>query len=59
MKETPAVIKIFEERFSKLYTGRWDRGAHRFATSAVFETAIEMGNLESVPADWFTFEYAK
>jgi len=24
----------------------------------VFEVAIEMGNLETVPADWFTFEYA-
>lgn len=57
MQETPAVIKMFEERFSKLYTGRWD-AALLNSNRAVFETAIEMGNLESVPADWFTFEYA-
>ncbi len=57
MKETPEVIKMFEERFSKLYTGKWDQSLIN-SNRAVFETAIEMGNLESVPADWYTFEYA-
>ena len=57
MQETPAVVKLFEERFSKLYTGKWDQNLLN-SNRAVFETAIEMGNLESVPPDWFTFEYA-
>lgn len=57
MQETPEVVKLFEERFSKLYTGKWDQALIN-ANKAVFETAIEMGNLEKVPADWFTFEYA-
>ena len=57
MKETPEVVKLFEERFSKLYTGKWDQ-ALIDANKPVFDTAIEMGNLEKVPADWYTFEYA-
>lgn len=57
LQETPAVVKMFEERFSKLYTGRWDQTLIN-SNRAVFETAIEMGNLESVPSDWYTFEYA-
>jgi ABC-type nitrate/sulfonate/bicarbonate transport system substrate-binding protein len=57
LPETPAVIKTFGERFSKLYTGKWDQNLIN-ANRAVFEVAIEMGNLESVPADWYTFEYA-
>ena len=57
LQETPAVVKLFEERFSKLYTGKWDQALIN-SNRAVFETAIEMGNLESVPADWYTFEYA-
>lgn len=57
LQETPAVVKMFEERFSKLYTGRWDQALIN-SNRAVFETAIEMGNLESVPNDWYTFEYA-
>ncbi len=57
LPETPAVLKLFEERFSKLYTGRWDAKLID-ANRSVFEVAKEMGNLESVPADWFTFEYA-
>lgn len=57
MKETPEVVKLFDERFSKLYTGKWDQSLIN-SNRAVFETAIEMGNLESVPADWYTFEYA-
>jgi len=57
LPETPPVIKLFEERFSKLYTGKWDQALIN-SNRAVFETAIEMGNLESVPADWYSFEYA-
>lgn len=57
MKETPEVTRMFHERFSKLYTGKWDQSLVN-ANKAVFEVAIEMGNLESVPADWYTFEYA-
>jgi len=57
LQETPAVVKLFEERFSRLYTGRWDQALIN-SNRAVFETAIEMGNLESVPNDWYTFEYA-
>lgn len=57
LQETPSVVKLFEERFSKLYTGKWDQALIN-SNRAVFETAIEMGNLESVPADWYTFEYA-
>jgi len=57
MKETPEIQKMFEERFSKLYTGRWDARLID-ANKVVFEVAKEMGNLESVPADWFTFEFA-
>lgn len=57
LPETPAVVRMFEERFSKLYTGRWDAKLID-ANRSVFEVAKEMGNLESVPADWFTFEYA-
>ena len=57
MKETPEVVKLFEERFSKLYTGKWDQNLIN-ANKAVFDVAIEMGNLEAVPADWFTFEYS-
>lgn len=57
MKETPEVVKLFEERFSKLYTAKWDQSLIN-ANKAVFDTAIEMGNLEKVPADWFTFEYS-
>jgi len=57
MKETPEVVKLFDERFTKLYTGKWDQNLIN-ANKSVFEVAIEMGNLETVPADWFTFEYA-
>jgi sulfonate transport system substrate-binding protein len=57
MKETPQVVKMFEERFTKLYTARWDQNLIN-ANRAVFDVAIEMGNLESVPADWYTFEYS-
>ena len=49
--------RLFHERFSKLYTGQWNQ-ALIDSNRAVFDTAIEMGNLESVPADWYTFEYA-
>lgn len=58
LKETPEVVKMFEERFTKLYTATWDQSLIN-ANRAVFDVAIEMGNLESVPADWYTFEYAK
>lgn len=57
LPETPEVVKTFGERFSKLYTGKWDQNLIN-ANKAVFEVAIEMGNLESVPADWYTFDYA-
>lgn len=57
LPETPEMVKLFEERFSKLYTGKWDQNLIN-ANKAVFDTAIEMGNLEKVPADWFTFEFA-
>lgn len=57
MKETPQVVKMFEERFSKLYTGKWDQSLID-ANKAVFEVAIELGNLESVPNDWYTFQYS-
>lgn len=57
LKETPAVVKMFEERFSKLYTAKWDQNLIN-ANRAVFDVAIEMGNLESVPADWYSFEYS-
>lgn len=58
MKETPEMVKLFQERFTKLYTAKWDQSLIN-ANRAVFDVAIEMGNLESVPADWYTFEYAK
>lgn len=57
MAETPENVKLFEERFSKLYTGKWDQALIN-ANKTVFDIAIEMGNLESVPNDWYTFEYA-
>jgi ABC-type nitrate/sulfonate/bicarbonate transport system substrate-binding protein len=57
LAETPAIVKLFEERFSKLYTAKWDQALIN-ANKPVFEVAIEMGNLETVPADWFTFEFA-
>lgn len=57
LKETPEVVKRFEERFTKLYTAKWDQGLIN-ANRAVLDVAIEMGNLESVPADWYSFEYA-
>lgn len=58
MKETPEIVKVFHERFSKLYTGAWDQKLID-ANKAVFEVAIQMGNLESIPDDWYTFEYVK
>lgn len=58
MEETPGVLKLFDERFAKLYTARWDQDLVN-ANKAVFETAIQMGNLESLPSDWYTFEYAR
>jgi len=58
LKETPEVVKLFEERFTKLYTASWDQSLIN-ANRAVLDVAIEMGNLESVPADWYTFEYAR
>lgn len=57
LKETPEMVKTFDERFTKLYTAKWDQSLID-ANRSVFEVAIEMGNLESVPADWYTFEYA-
>ena len=58
LKETPEIVKTFDERFTKLYTATWDQSLID-ANRAVFDVAIEMGNLESVPADWYTFEYAR
>lgn len=58
LKDTPEIIKLFDERFTKLYTGKWDQKLID-ANRSVFDTAIEMGNLESVPDDWYTFDYAK
>ena len=52
------IIKVFDERFTKLYTGIWDQNLIN-ANKSVFDVAIEMGNLESVPNDWCTFDYAK
>jgi NitT/TauT family transport system substrate-binding protein len=57
LKETQEIVKTFDERFTKLYTAKWDQSLIN-ANRSVFEVAIEMGNLESVPADWYTFEYA-
>jgi ABC-type nitrate/sulfonate/bicarbonate transport system substrate-binding protein len=57
MKDTPELVKLFEERFSKLYTGTWDQNLIN-ANNSVFEVAIDMGNLESIPADWYSFDYA-
>lgn len=58
LKDTPEVVKAFEDRFTKLYTGKWDQQLIN-ANKPVFEVAIEMGNLESIPDDWYTFKYAK
>jgi hypothetical protein len=58
MEATPDVVKSFEERFAKLYTGEWNKQLID-ANRAVFEVAIETGNLESIPDDWYSFEYAK
>jgi ABC-type nitrate/sulfonate/bicarbonate transport system substrate-binding protein len=58
LKDTPEIVKLFDERFTNLYTGKWDQKLID-ANKSVFEVAIEMGNLESVPNDWYTFEYAK
>ena len=58
MDATPEVVKTFDERFTKLYTATWDQNLIN-ANRAVFDVAIEMGNLESVPADWYSFDYAK
>ncbi len=58
LKDTPEIIKIFDQRFTKLYTGKWDQSLIN-ANKSVFDVAIEMGNLESVPNDWYTFDYAK
>jgi NitT/TauT family transport system substrate-binding protein len=57
LKETPEMVKLFDQRFSKLYTGKWDQNLIN-ANKPVFQVAIEMGNLESVPDDWYTFVYA-
>lgn len=58
LSETPQIVKLFDDRFSKLYTGKWEQGLIN-ANKAVFDVAIEMGNLESVPNDWYSFDYAK
>lgn len=58
LKDTPEIIKVFEDRFTKLYTGKWDQKLID-ANKPVFEVAIEMGNLDTIPNDWYTFEYAK
>ena len=58
LKETPETIKLFDERFSPLYTGKWNQSLIN-ANKPVFEVAVEMGNLESVPDDWYTFKYAQ
>lgn len=58
LKDTPEVVKAFEDRFTKLYTGKWDQQLIN-ANKSVFEVAIEMGNLDSVPNDWYTFQYSK
>lgn len=57
LKETPETVKAFAERFGPLYTAKWDQALVN-ANRAVFDVAVEMGNLESVPADWYTFEFA-
>ena len=57
LPETPEMVKLFDERFSKLYTGKWDQSLIN-ANKPVFQVAIEMGNLESISDDWYTFEYA-
>ncbi len=57
MKESPEVAAMFKERFSKLYTGKWNQELIN-ANKAVFEVAIEMGNLQSIPDDWYTFQFA-
>jgi NitT/TauT family transport system substrate-binding protein len=58
LKDTPEIVKMFNERFTKLYTGKWDQNLIN-SNKAVFDVAIEMGNLESVPNDWYTFDYIK
>jgi ABC-type nitrate/sulfonate/bicarbonate transport system substrate-binding protein len=57
LQETPEMVKSFEERFSKLYTAKWDQNLID-ANKSVFEVAIEMGNLEAIPPDWYSFDYA-
>jgi NitT/TauT family transport system substrate-binding protein len=58
LKETPEIVKLFEQRFSPLYTGQWNQALIN-ANKPVFDVAVEMGNLESVPDDWYTFKYAQ
>lgn len=58
LKDTPEIVKVFDERFTKLYTGKWDQDLIN-ANKSVFDVAIEMGNLEAVPNDWYTFDYVK
>jgi NitT/TauT family transport system substrate-binding protein len=58
LPDSPENVKLFAERFSKLYTGQWNQ-ALVDANKAVFDVAVEMGNLESVPNDWYTFKYAQ
>jgi ABC-type nitrate/sulfonate/bicarbonate transport system substrate-binding protein len=55
---TPAVTKAFQDRFTKLYTGAWNQKLID-ANKAVFEVATEMGNLGTIPSDWYSFDYAK
>jgi ABC-type nitrate/sulfonate/bicarbonate transport system substrate-binding protein len=58
LEETPAVLKLFQERFAPLYTAEWNQ-ALVDANNKVFEQAIAMGNLEAIPPDWYTFEYVR
>jgi ABC-type nitrate/sulfonate/bicarbonate transport system substrate-binding protein len=58
LEATPAVTKAFRQRFTKLYTGAWNQQLID-ANKAVFDVAIEMGNLGAIPKDWYSFDYAK
>lgn len=58
MPETPENIKLFDKRFTRLYTKQADwNQALIDANNKVFEEAIAMKTLERLPKDWYTFDY--
>lgn len=56
LQPTPSVLKLFQQRFGKLYSLQWDAKVID-ANNAVVDEAISEGTIKKPDPGWYTFDY--